>query len=184
MRIVGGRLGGRRLAAPRGDATRPTSDKVREAVFNVLGDVAGLAVLDLYAGTGALALEALSRGAARAVCVESSRAALDSLRDNARALGLAPVVVARPVERAANHAAPHGPFDLVFADPPYALVDSGDAATAIARHVPAAADRALFVVEHAARSAAPSIEGLTRDETRTWGDTSVTFFSRAGRAAS
>ncbi|MCC6649249.1 MAG: 16S rRNA (guanine(966)-N(2))-methyltransferase RsmD [Polyangiaceae bacterium] len=179
MRIIGGRLGGRRLEAPRGEGTRPTSDKVREALFSVLGDVAGLRVLDLYAGTGALALEALSRGAAAAVCVESGRLALAALRGNARALALTPVVVPRPVERAAGDVAVHGPFDLAFVDPPYALVDSGALAEALARYTTALAEGALVVVEHAARSAAPEIVGLARDETRTWGDTSITFFTRS-----
>lgn len=182
MRIVGGRLGGRRLAAPRGDGTRPTSEKVREALFSVLGDVAGLSVLDLYAGTGALALEALSRGAERAVCVESARAALDALRDNARSLGVSLVVVPRPVERAATDVAPHAPFDLVFADPPYARVASGELAAAIARYVPLSSPNALFVVEHGAKTAAPTPEGLVVDETRTWGDTSITFLVRAAPA--
>ncbi len=183
MRIVGGRLGGRRLTAPRGDRTRPTSDKVREALFSVLGDLDGLTVLDLYSGTGALALEALSRGAARAVCVESSRDALVALDDNARALGLAPIVVRRPVERAARDVAAHGPFELVFADPPYALVDSGEAIEAVARYAPLASERALFVLEHAAKSPAPRVDGLTHDETRAWGDTAVSFYLREAMAA-
>src|SRR6185295_8236746 len=88
MRVIAGRLGGRRLVAPRGLATRPTSDRVREALFSMLGDVAGAMVLDLYAGTGALAIEALSRGAERAVFVENARPALAALHENLGSLGL------------------------------------------------------------------------------------------------
>src|SRR5258708_5287889 len=88
MRVVAGALRSRPLRAPKGDVTRPTSDRVRESLFAVIGDVTGLAVLDLYAGSGALAIEALSRGAERAVCVEVDRAALAAIAENVHALGL------------------------------------------------------------------------------------------------
>src|SRR6185369_7871918 len=102
MRIIAGRLGGRRLAAPRGSATRPTTDRVREALFSALGDVTGALVCDLYAGTGALGIEALSRGARRAVFIESARPALAALRRNLADLDLddAARVFPLPVERA------------------------------------------------------------------------------------
>jgi 16S rRNA (guanine966-N2)-methyltransferase len=120
LRIVAGELRGRRVRVPPG-VVRPTADRVREAVFSILGPlVDGAAVLDLYAGSGALALEALSRGAARAVCVEADRDAAAVLRDNVQALGLAGRC--RVVERRAAElrgVALGGPFDLVFADPPY-----------------------------------------------------------------
>src|SRR6185295_14611285 len=90
MRIVGGSLGGRVLRAPAGRATRPTSEKVREAVFNILGDVEGASVLDLFAGSGALGIEALSRGAAHATFVDAGRPALATIRANLDELGLAP----------------------------------------------------------------------------------------------
>lgn len=178
MRVIGGRLGGRKLVAPTGDRTRPTSDKVREALFNVLGRVDGLRVLDLYAGTGALAIEAMSRGAAHAVCVESGRPALSCLRDNVASLGVVLHVIAKPVERAARDVAGHAPFDLVFCDPPYALVSSGDAVRALADYVPHASEGALFAIEHAAKTSAPVVDGLTFDETRIWGDTAITFLRR------
>ncbi|MGZ3473851.1 MAG: RsmD family RNA methyltransferase, partial [Polyangiales bacterium] len=91
MRVVGGSLRSRTLRAPKGSATRPTTDRVRESLFAVLGDVSGLEVLDLYAGTGALAIEALSRGAAAAVLVERDRAALDAIRVNVQVLPELPV---------------------------------------------------------------------------------------------
>lgn len=128
MRIVAGRFGGRRLLAPAGDTTRPTSDRIREAIFSSLqaaGVVEGARVLDLYAGTGALALEALSRGALRAVCVERDRRALGVLRANVEALGLGPGEVeirARDVQRALHEALTRAEsYDLVLMDPPYRL---------------------------------------------------------------
>jgi 16S rRNA (guanine966-N2)-methyltransferase len=127
-RIVAGELGGRRLRTPAGDLTRPTSDRVREALFSrvesLLGGLDGAVVLDLYAGSGAVGLEALSRGAARAVLVESDRRALAAVRANVGALGVGDRarVVADRVERVLARAAiagTDGPADLVFADPPY-----------------------------------------------------------------
>jgi 16S rRNA (guanine(966)-N(2))-methyltransferase RsmD len=102
MRVIAGELGGRVLKAPAGNRTRPTADRVREALFSVLGDVHGCNVLDLYAGTGALGIEALSRGASRAVFVENASDAIRCLRNNLSTLGLAnrSVLVCRPVERA------------------------------------------------------------------------------------
>src|SRR4051794_14982786 len=88
MRVVGGRLGGRRLTAPRGERTRPTSDRVREALFSILGPLEGDAVLDLYAGSGALGIEALSRGAGAATFVDSAPAAVRAIRHNLEALDL------------------------------------------------------------------------------------------------
>lgn len=181
MRVIAGRLGGRRLAAPRGQATRPTSDRVREALFSILGDVRGAAVLDVYAGTGALGIEALSRGATRAVFVESARAAVAVLRENLASLDLggASLVIAQPVERAAELIAREGPFDLVLADPPYAALSG--AASAVAR----LAERGVFaagarlVLEHASRDAPPAIAGLERAESRSYGEASISIYEPA-----
>lgn len=123
MRVVSGELRGRRIESPPGDATRPTTDKVREAVFNALGSlgvVEGAEVLDLFAGTGAMGIEALSRGAARCSFVENDRAAVAVLRRNIDALGLggrADVVVSDA------RTACRGRWDLVIADPPYGHLD-------------------------------------------------------------
>ncbi len=121
-RIIAGSAKGRRLVAPRGLSTRPTSDKVRGAVFNLLGQFfAGGDVLDLYAGTGALALEALSRGFDRAVCVDAGRAVAEALRHNVEACGFAGRVEIRrgPVLDVVPRL-PRGSFALAFVDPPYA----------------------------------------------------------------
>jgi 16S rRNA (guanine966-N2)-methyltransferase len=125
-RIVAGRAGGRRLAVPQ-KGTRPTSDRVREALFSAIEsavDLDGARVLDLYAGSGALGLEALSRGAAEAVFVESSPGALAVLRRNVATVGLPAVVRAGKVATVLA-AGSDTPFDLVLADPPYAVEDLG-----------------------------------------------------------
>lgn len=125
MRIVAGRYGGRRLSAPRGDATRPTSDRVREALFQRLGPLDGQRVLDLFAGSGALALEALSRGAASATLVDSAPAAIKAIRANIAALGVGAEQVevrrqdVRAFLRSARTACQE--YDLVLVDPPYRL---------------------------------------------------------------
>ena len=125
MRVVAGRLGGRRLTAPKGAATRPTSDRVREALFSMLATVEGDRVLDLFAGSGALGIEALSRGSGGAVFVERARPALAALRANLAALELGPEIAeVRPVEALAalRKARQSGEkYDLVFLDPPYRL---------------------------------------------------------------
>jgi 16S rRNA (guanine966-N2)-methyltransferase len=123
MRVISGRLGGRRLKAPSGRATRPTSDRVREALFAMLGEVQGASVLDLFAGTGALGIEALSRGATRAVFVESDAGAVRALTANLRALGIGSTqaeVRRRDAVGALRSAREHEEtYDLVFIDPPY-----------------------------------------------------------------
>jgi 16S rRNA (guanine966-N2)-methyltransferase len=121
MRVVAGAFKGRRLQAPRGQRTRPTSDRVREALFSMLGSVEGARVLDLYAGSGALGIEALSRGAESAVFVERAAAAAVALGRNLEALGLEQEVRRRDALAyvASDAARDDGPFDLVFLDPPY-----------------------------------------------------------------
>src|SRR5205807_2939069 len=121
VRVVAGAFKGRRLQAPAGGRTRPTSDRVREALFSILGDVSDARVLDLYAGSGALGIEALSRGAAGATFVDSDREAVVAIRANLALTGTddRASVVRSPVGSFLA-AGRHGPFDLVFLDPPYA----------------------------------------------------------------
>jgi 16S rRNA (guanine966-N2)-methyltransferase len=120
VRVVAGRLGGRRLAAPAGAGTRPTSDRVREALFSALGEVGGARVLDLFAGSGALGIEALSRGAAEATFVERSAPALRALRSNLEALELRAEVHRADARGFLRNASRAGDtYDLVFLDPPY-----------------------------------------------------------------
>ena len=170
MRIVAGEYGGRRLKAPAGLNTRPTADRVREALFSILGSVAGLTVLDLYAGSGALGIEALSRGAAATVFVESDRNAADVIEGNLTALGVTNGEVVRRDVLAWLRSAEERAFDLVFCDPPY------DAAPRIAQPltelVPrVTAPEALIVIESSKRN--PLALDLPLTDERTYGDTRI-----------
>lgn len=180
LRVIGGELGGRLLRAPKGLATRPTAARVREALFSILGDVSGVRVLDLYAGTGALGLEALSRGAAHATFVESERNAVACLRENLSALGVEARAEVLPLRVTAARGAlvKRGPFDLVLCDPPWRDVES--AAGELARLVDQGAISAegRVVLEHAARGARPEPAGLFAYDQRVWGDTATTLFNR------
>ncbi len=120
MRVIAGAYGGRELVAPRGRVTRPTSDRVREALFSILGSLDGARVLDLFAGSGALGIEALSRGAAAATLVDYSPAAIEVIRRNLRMLEIDAEVVRRPGLRFVQAARRDArQYDLVFLDPPY-----------------------------------------------------------------
>jgi 16S rRNA (guanine966-N2)-methyltransferase len=176
MRVVAGRLKGQRLRAVPGEATRPTSDRVREALFSILGDrVAGARVLDLFAGTGALAIEALSRGAASAVLVEQAPQAVAVIRSNLAALGLDRVATVRRT-RAETYLRTRrdGPFDLAFLDPPYA-VGVGLLAGLLARlERGALAPGAVVTVERPARTEPPPWPpGLVPEPPRRYGDTAL-----------
>jgi 16S rRNA (guanine966-N2)-methyltransferase len=155
--VIAGAAGGRRLRVPPGQGTRPTSDRAREGLFgsllSELGGLGGLRVLDLYAGSGAVGLEALSRGAASVLLVESDARAATVARANIAAVGLpGAAVAAMSVERTLGRPPDGGRYDLAFADPPYAL--SGAAVTAVLERLGAGwlADGALVVVERATRS--------------------------------
>ena len=172
MRVTGGRLGGRRLVAPP-SGVRPTADRVREALFARLRDLDGVCVLDLYAGTGALGIEALSRGAERAVFVERSNASLAALRRNLLALELdAYARVVRGDVRSALRrlAGERMRFDLVLADPPY---DDREIATPLSLLVSGGllAPGATVVVERSRRHPLPSVAGLVSQDSRRYGDT-------------
>jgi 16S rRNA (guanine966-N2)-methyltransferase len=178
MRIVGGTFGGRVIRAPAGAATRPTSEKVREALFAILPPVEGAHVLDLFAGSGALGLEALSRGAAHATFFEAARPALAVVRANIAALELgdrSTVVAGDAVQLAARHV-PAAPWRLVLVDPPY----RSDLAARAVLAIPAAhlAPGAQIVIEHDRRNAPPEQLGsLLRTDQRRYGDTFVSFYA-------
>jgi 16S rRNA (guanine966-N2)-methyltransferase len=185
MRITGGDLRSRRLVAPRSTATRPTQDRVREALFSILTSRGAFEgppprALDLYAGTGALGLEALSRGAAHCVFVEKARDALRALDENLRTLGVSDrsTVLRVPVDRAlfdAPRFCAAGPFDLVFVDPPYAALAETEALlpSLAARLAPGA----TVVLEHASSDAAGEPPGLSLEDTRIYGDTALSLFA-------
>jgi 16S rRNA (guanine966-N2)-methyltransferase len=158
-RVVAGAAKGRHLAVPQ-RGTRPTSDRAREAMFNTLRshlDLEGAHVLDLFAGTGAIGLEALSRGAASVTFVESDRAACAVIRRNIDTVGLPGAALhRRPAATYLVSGSTDDPFDLVFADPPYAYTDDQLAALLVALNEPRwLADEAMLVVERGARSAEP-----------------------------
>lgn len=185
-RIIAGAAGGRRLAAPAGRTTRPTSDRAREglfaAVLSMLGTLDGSRVLDLYAGSGAVGLEALSRGADAVLLVESDPGAAEIIRRNIAAVGLPGARLARDrVERLLRRGPEPGwQADLVFADPPYAAGPDEIAATlaALAGHGWLAPGAAV-IVERDARSAPPHWPaGFTQDRSRRYGET-VLWYGRA-----
>jgi 16S rRNA (guanine966-N2)-methyltransferase len=151
MRIIAGSRKGHRLVAPKGLDTRPTGDRVREAAFNLIGPVDGASVLDLFAGSGAMGLEALSRGAERAVFVESDRDAVRAIEANLDKLGFKGTVLRSDAVRAlAGEAAAGRRYDLVLVDPPYEMFR--DLQPALARILPRVlADDGLLVVETDAR---------------------------------
>jgi 16S rRNA (guanine966-N2)-methyltransferase len=175
MRVIAGTHRGRELTAPKGRATRPASDRVREALFSILGDVSELRVLDLFAGSGALGIEALSRGAAQATLVDSARTAVAAIHRNLEALGLAAEVVAQPVARflqAAQHAGRQ--YDLVFLDPPYRHASTlGRELTSGVTPILAADAR---VVAESDRRSPLGLELVAVDERR-YGDTLIQIYA-------
>lgn len=178
--MTGGGLRGRRLRAPRGAATRPTADRVRESLFARLGDVEGAAVLDLFAGTGALGIEALSRGAARAVFVERARPALAALEENLAELSLGESArVLRADVRAAlgRLSRERERFGLVFLDPPYGAGDGAEALREVAR-LGLLAPAGTLVLETSWRHPPGDVPGLARAWERRFGETLVLCYVR------
>jgi 16S rRNA (guanine966-N2)-methyltransferase len=175
MRVIAGSLASRRLHAVAGNATRPTSDRVKEALFSILGDVHDARVLDLYAGTGSLGIEALSRGAAHAVFVERSAVARKTLELNQKtlAIGDRSVVIGGAVAQVGPRLRPHAPFDLVLCDPPYA--DAVPALAIVEGLVEHFSVGARIVLEHA-KTAAPDARLFHLEERRIYGDTALSFF--------
>ncbi len=188
MRVIAGTAGGRKLEAPKGMHTRPTPDRVREALFSILYDrVTNARVLDLFAGTGALGIEALSRGAARAVFVEQDVPTSNLVRKNVHALGFAErgKVMTQPAARAIAELTRNGDtFDLVFLDPPY---DDGLLAPTMALldASPIIAVDAMVVCEHRSSDPPPGAPPtFVLEDTRRYGEVSMSFYLRAKGPAS
>lgn len=188
MRIVGGRLKGRVLSAPSSRAIRPTSERLRESIFDILehrfpGQVNGARVVDLFAGTGALAIEALSRGARFALFVDNGAEARALLRANVEALALGGLTRIWRADATKLGSAPAGgPFALAFVDPPYG---EGFAATALAALVEGRwlEPNALCVVEEAAKVEIPAPVGLALIDERVYGDTRIVIFQTSAATA-
>ncbi|WP_421695617.1 16S rRNA (guanine(966)-N(2))-methyltransferase RsmD [Aestuariivirga sp.] len=182
MRIVGGKFKGHSIAPPHGSATRPTSDRVRESVFNILAhgihglELEGARALDLFAGTGAMGLEALSRGARFCQFVEDSSEARGLIRKNADALGV--IGLAKIWRRDATRLGPCAPqpkFDLVFADPPYGK-GLGEQALAALVAGEWLNPGAIVVLEESEASAIAPVDGLTLIDERDYGATTIRFY--------
>lgn len=182
MRVVGGSLRGRRIAVAKGLGTRPTSERAREAIFDILqGVVEGSAVLDLFAGSGAMAIEALSRGARRAVLVETDPSACAAIALNIESLDLVDraVLVRGDVGRFLSDKPPTGAFDLLFADPPYRIgAASAEEVMASAGEGGWLAAGARIVWEHHAKHPPDTPLGMRLVDRRRYGDTGVSFFAK------
>jgi 16S rRNA (guanine966-N2)-methyltransferase len=177
VRIIAGSRKGHRISAPKGELTRPTGDRVREAAFNLIGPLDGARVLDVFAGSGALGLEALSRGAAGAVFVESDRDACSTIKRNLEKLRLHGTVLCRDALQAlAQETAAGRKYDLVLADPPYEMFASLQ--TALAAYLPALLDETgLLVLETDARTE-PELP-LAKRTSRRYGSARLTLFEHA-----
>jgi len=176
-RIIGGAAGGRRITTPRGVATRPTSDRVREALFSAIeswsGSLHGLRFLDLYAGSGAIGLEAWSRGAGVVTLVEHDRKTAALIAENARSIGFArPNVVAAAVAGTLRRS-PSAPYDIAFLDPPYTLGEEALAADLLALTAEGwLVPGALVVVERSGRTPQPVWpDGIVADREKRYGET-------------
>ena len=182
MRIISGEAKGRTLFAPRGQETRPTSDKIRGSVFNIIGPrVIGERVIDLFGGTGALALEALSRGAAFAVISDSSRQAIQAIERNARSVLKDDFDRRARIMKLDYRAAIDrldGTYDMVFLDPPYRLTEVyGDALSRLSGRL---SPDCLVVLERLKSAEVTLPEGFARRDVRLYGDTAVEFIERTG----
>lgn len=179
MRIIAGALKGRRLRAPGWPGLRPTSDRLRETLFNILADrPQGARVLDACAGTGALGLEAISRGAAEVVFVDRDRRAATLVADNAAHCGVSGqvTVVCSPLPRAATDPALRVPFDVALVDPPYDTRELDAILSAVAGRLAASG---LLVLERGARRTQPVVTGLTARRTVMAGDSALDFYVRS-----
>ena len=183
MRIISGEARGRTLFAPSGDQTRPTSDKIRGSLFNILnGWIEDAEVLDLFGGTGALALEALSRGAARAVIADSSRSAIDAIRRNARSVLKDELDKRAQILKMDYRSVISGlkgrKFDLVFLDPPYRMTEAYPDAIERLEAAAALGDEVMIVCERRFDSVIRIPEGFEICDTRSYGETSIDFVRR------
>ena len=179
MRIIAGEFKGRRLKAPTWDGLRPTSDKLRETLFNILAPrIAGAVVLDVFAGTGAVGLESLSRGAARAVFIEHDRRAADLIAANAALCGVENrcAIIRDRAEVALIRPCHDGPFDVIVLDPPYDFEPLGEVLTAAVGHL---APGGVLILEHAYRRAAPAVTGARHTRTVRSGDSALTLIEHS-----
>jgi len=185
MRVIGGKAKGRRLLVPKGRGVRPTAARVKESLFNILPhDFSGMRVLDLFAGTGNVSIEALSRGAQEAVLVDASARSAAAIRENLRRLGLSDRAKIRiaPVARTLHSLAKRGAvFDVIFLDPPYDKGLVGATLKLIAQE-DLLDHSGMVVAEHSAREEIkPRYDTLALNDQRHYGDTLLSFFKREAK---
>jgi 16S rRNA (guanine966-N2)-methyltransferase len=175
MRVIAGSLGGRNFASPSGHRTHPMSDKMRGAIFGVLGDIKGLTVLDAFAGSGSLSIEAISRGAKSALAIEVDKRAHVVITENIKTLGIddrIKAVRAFVIAWSTRHQAEL--FDLVFADPPYDNIPYRDLKS-LTRHL---ADKGTLVLSWPHSLKPPTFDGLTAVQTKNYGDAQLVFYQK------
>ncbi len=182
MRVIAGQAKGHKLVTPSSDRVRPALDQVKEAIFNILFDVNGLRVLDLFAGSGSIGIEALSRGATEAVFVEEWSKAVAAIKRNLKHTKLeeSARVMGKTVERAIKILGGEGrPFDLIFVDPPYEKGLVNPTLRALAAS-PLVAEGSRIIVEHHPKEPIEDVPGLALTDTRKYGQTLVSFLSPGG----
>lgn len=173
VRLIAGQFGGRYLDAPDTSRTHPMSERMRSALFNILGDMEGLRVLDAFAGTGAIGLEALSRGARHVVFIERDRIAQKVLANNIRLLGVddRTSLIKAPVASWSETASDE-PFDLVFVDPPYHDLQL----STVSRLHKYLNPKGLMILSHPGRESAPTVNGVVVVDNRSYGDAALAFY--------
>ncbi len=174
MRVIAGTLGGRQFRAPKGNHTHPMSEKARGGLFNLLGDLSGLRVLDTFSGSGALAYEAISRGADEALLIENDKQAIRAIQENIHSLQIEQhcKLIAMGVSSWAQNN--EDMFDIVFADPPYDKLQFS-AIAMVATHVK---KQGLLVVSVPSATLSPELDGLTIVEERKYGDAKLVFYRK------
>lgn len=176
MRVIAGRLGGQKFASPQGPRTHPMSERVRGGLFNQLGDIEGLTVLDAFAGSGALALEAASRGASSVIAVDMDKKAANAINNNIQALGLQDSIKAIQANCSAwSDNNPDAIFDLVFADPPYDNLQLS-ILQKLARHN---VGGGLYILAWPGKLEVPEFIGLSRIKQSNYGDSQLVFYRKS-----
>jgi len=175
MRIIGGSLGGRHIDSPKGHRTHPMGDKIRGGLFNALGDISGLTVLDAFAGSGALSLEAISRGASNVVAIDIDKSAHTTLSKNAKALGVDDKVKAiRANASGWSDNNPDDIFDLVFSAPPYDSLQLS-VVEKLTRHTK---DGGLYILDWPGNLVPPNLQELTQIKQLSYGDAQLVFYRK------
>lgn len=174
MRVIAGALGGRTFVAPRGHKTHPMSDKVRGGLFNTLGDISGLSVLDAFAGSGALSFEAVSRGAMRAIAIDSDRNAQRTIEENSKTLGLRDEVTLIKASAGAWLSTTNEQFNLVFCDPPYDSVQLSLLGRLSQRVQP----KGLLVLSWPGGDDVPAFDKFEEADRKLYGDAQLVFYRK------